>query len=188
MASDTNPQDPANMQAASDLDLLTQMSAGDERALAHLYERHSRLVYAVALRVLSDPAAAEDVVQEIFMQIWRSPMGYAAERGGMGGWLAVVSRNRAIDALRRRRPADSIDGMPLVSPVDVAKQAEHNVLLERARGAIALLPINERTALELAFFEGLSHTEIAAKLEQPLGTVKSRIRAALGRLEEVFNP
>lgn len=188
MASDSNPLDTANLPAASDFDLLTRVSGGDELALAHLYERHSRLVFAMALRVLNDRAAAEDVVQEIYLQIWRSPMKYVAERGGLGGWLAVVARNRAIDTLRRRRPTDPIDGLPLVSPQDVGRQAEHNVLLERARGAIAKLPATERVALELAFFDGLSHTEIAAKLQQPLGTVKSRIRTALGRLEEVFNP
>ena len=188
MASDSNPRDTANMLAVSDVDLLTRVGGGDERALAQLYERHSRLVYAVALRVLGDPSAAEDVVQEIFMQVWRSPLSYAAERGGLGGWLSVVARNRAIDALRRRRPTDPIDGLPLVSPLNVADQAEHNVLLARAREAITTLPAAERSALELAFFEGLSHTEIAEKLRQPLGTIKSRIRTALGRLEEVFNP
>ena len=188
MASDSNPQDPANLLAASDIELLTRIGAGDERSLSHLFERHSRLVYAIALRVLGDPAAAEDIVQEIFMQLWRSPMSYVAERGGLGGWLVVVARNRAIDTLRRRRPSDSIDDVYLVSPLDVASTAERNVLLERARTLISTFPTGERDALELAFFEGLSHTEIAAKLHQPLGTVKSRIRTALGRLEEVFNP
>lgn len=188
MASESNPHDPANLQAVSDTDLLTRVTRGDETALTHLFERHSRLVYAMALRVLSDPAAAEDVVQEVFMQIWRSPMSYVAERGGLGGWLAVVARNRAIDALRRRRPSDPLDGLPLASSFDLAGQSERNLLLEKARAVILTLPPAERSALELAFFEGLTHTEIAAKLQQPLGTVKSRIRTALGRLEEVFNP
>ena len=186
MASDTNPQDAGHTQDIPDGVLLAGVSRGDEQSLTRLFERHSRLVYAVSLRVLGDPSAAEDVVQEIFLQIWRAPMQYASDRGGLGGWLAVVARNRAIDILRRRRPVEAIEDTPLVSPFDLAADAERNVLLERARAVIIKFPPAERAALELAFFEGLSHTEIAAKLQQPLGTIKSRIRTALGRLEEVF--
>ena len=188
MASEINPENAGHTADTPDSMLLAGISARDEHSLTRLFERHSRLVYAVALRVLGDPAGAEDVVQEIFLQIWRAPMQYASDRGGLGGWLAVVARNRAIDMVRRRRPVEAIEDTPLVSPFDLAADSERNMLLERARAVILKFPPAERAALELAFFEGLSHTEIAAKLQQPLGTVKSRIRTALGRLEEVFNP
>ena len=96
--------------------LLGLVQKGDEQAMASIFDRYSKVVYSVALRVLRDPAGAEDVLQEIFMQIWRNPDGFTATRGSLGGWLAVVSRNRSIDALRRRRPTDNIDEMPLASP------------------------------------------------------------------------
>src|SRR5580698_8108037 len=93
-----------------DATLLAQVERGDEHAMAALFDRYSKVVYSVALRVLRDPASAEDVLQEIFMQIWRSPGSFIATRGSLGGWLAVVSRNRSIDALRRKRPTEQVDG------------------------------------------------------------------------------
>src|ERR1700761_5976230 len=92
-----------------DAALLALVRSGDEPAMASLFDRYSKVVYSVALRVLHDPAAAEDVLQEIFMQIWRNPGSFVATRGSLGGWLAVVARNRSIDALRRRRPTDSVE-------------------------------------------------------------------------------
>ena len=154
--------------------------------MARLFERHSQLVYSVALRVLRDPAAAEDVLQEIFMQIWRTPTSFIAARGSLGGWLAVVSRNRSIDLLRRRRPTDSVDDLPLASPHDVSEHAERNVLLERVQIAMRELPADQRSVLEMAFFEGLTHSEIAEKTSSPLGTVKTRIRSAVQTLGKAF--
>ena len=170
----------------TDSTLLTLVEQGDGNALARLFERHSKLVYSVALRVLRDPGAAEDILQEIFLQVWRSPTKFVAARGSLGGWLAVVTRNRCIDQLRKRRPTDSVDDVPLVSNYDLADHAEHNVLLDRVRVVMAELPAEQRKTLELAFFEGWTHAEIAEQTGHPLGTVKTRIRSALQVLGKAF--
>ena len=154
--------------------------------MAALFDRYSKVVYSVALRVLRDPSSAEDVLQEIFMQIWRSPDGFVATRGSLGGWLAVVSRNRAIDALRRKRPTESVDDMALASNYNLANEAERNSLMDKARGVIQLLPIEQRKTIEMAFFDGLTHSEIAEMTGDPLGTVKTRIRSALTSLRKAF--
>ena len=159
---------------------------GDEYAMASLFDRYSKVVYSVALRVLRDPASAEDVLQEIFMQIWRNPEGFVATRGSLGGWLAVVSRNRSIDTLRRKRPTESVEEINLASNYNLADEAERNSLMEKARGAIHLLPVEQRKTLEMAFFDGLTHSEIAEMTGDPLGTVKTRIRSALGSLRKAF--
>lgn len=169
-----------------DAQVLAQLQRGEEAAMAILFDRYSRVVYSVALRVLRDTAAAEDVLQEIFMQMWRHPERFVATRGSMGGWLAVVTRNRAIDALRRRRPTEVVEEMSLAAPGNLAEEAERNTMMERARAAIVLLPIEQRKTLEMAFFEGLTHTEIAEKTGDPLGTVKTRIRTALLTLRKAF--
>ncbi|MBB5339221.1 RNA polymerase sigma-70 factor (ECF subfamily) [Edaphobacter lichenicola] len=154
--------------------------------MAALFDRYSKVVYSVALRVLRDPASAEDVLQEIFMQIWRNPDGFVATRGSLGGWLAVVSRNRSIDALRRKRPMESVDDMSLASNYNLANEAERNSLMEKARAVINLLPVEQRKTLEMAFFDGLTHSEIAEMTGDPLGTVKTRIRSALTSLRKAF--
>ena len=166
--------------------LLADVQRGDEHAMAVLYDRYSKVVYSVALRVLRDPSSAEDVLQEIFMQIWRSPDGFVATRGSLGGWLAVVSRNRAIDALRRKRPTESVDDMALASNYNLANEAERNSLMDKARGVIQQLPIEQRKTIEMAFFDGLTHSEIAEMTGDPLGTVKTRIRSALTSLRKAF--
>ena len=162
-----------------DAALLALVQRGDEYAMAALFDRYSKVVYSVALRVLRDPASAEDVLQEIFMQIWRNPEGFVATRGSLGGWLAVVSRNRSIDTLRRKKPTESVDDMSLASNYNLADEAEQHSLMEKARGAIHLLPLEQRKTLEMAFFDGLTHSEIAEMTGDPLGTVKTRIRSAL---------
>jgi RNA polymerase sigma-70 factor, ECF subfamily len=166
--------------------LLLLVQRGDEPAMASLFDRYSKVVYSVALRVLRDPAAAEDVLQEVFMQIWRNPDSFVATRGSLGGWLAVVSRNRSIDALRRKRPTDQVDDMELASNYNLADEAERNSLMEKARSVIGLLPIEQRKTLEMAFFDGLTHSEIAEITGDPLGTVKTRIRSALTSLRKAF--
>jgi RNA polymerase sigma-70 factor, ECF subfamily len=169
-----------------DAALLNRVQRGDEDAMAALYDRYSKIVYSVALRVLRDPAAAEDVLQEIFMQIWRNPDGFVATRGSFGGWLAVVSRNRSIDSLRRKRPTESVDDVALASNYNLADEAERNSLMEKARAIITLLPVEQRKTLEMAFFDGLTHSEIAEMTGDPLGTVKTRIRSALTSLRKAF--
>src|ERR1700738_1182617 len=177
-----SPPPPAQDDAA----LLVLVQGGDEHAMASLFDRYSKVVYSVALRVLRDPASAEDVLQEIFMQVWRNPDSFIATRGSLGGWLAVVSRNRSIDALRRKRPSEQVDDRQLASPYNLADEAERNSMMEKARGVIHLLPTEQRKTLEMAFFDGLTHSEIAEMTGDPLGTVKTRIRSALGSLRKAF--
>jgi RNA polymerase sigma-70 factor, ECF subfamily len=172
--------------AQDDAALLSLVQKGNEGAMASLFDRYSKVVYSVALRVLRDPASAEDVLQEVFMQIWRNPNGFIASRGSLGGWLAVVARNRSIDALRRKRPSEQVDDMALASNYNLANEAERNNLMEKARGVIRLLPMEQRKTLEMAFFDGLTHSEIAEMTGDPLGTVKTRIRSALTSLRKAF--
>lgn len=177
---------PPPSSAPDDAALLALVRNGDEYAMASLFDRYSKIVYSVALRVLRDPAAAEDVLQEIFMQVWRNPDGFSASRGSLGGWLAVVSRNRSIDALRRKRPTEDIDDIALASDYNLADEAERNNMMEKARGVIHQLPAEQRKTLEMSFFDGLTHTEIAEMTGDPLGTVKTRIRSALTTLRKAF--
>ncbi|HEX3372601.1 MAG TPA: sigma-70 family RNA polymerase sigma factor [Edaphobacter sp.] len=172
--------------AQDDGALLALVQRGDETAMASLFDRYSKIVYSVALRVLRDPASAEDVLQEVFMQIWRNPNSFIATRGSLGGWLAVVARNRSIDALRRKRPSEPVEDMALASNYNLADEAERNSLMEKARGVIRLLPMEQRKTLEMAFFDGLTHSEIAEMTGDPLGTVKTRIRSALTSLRKAF--
>ena len=172
-------QATASLTSAEDADLLALVGQGDEAAMAALFDRYARVVYSVSLRVLRDPAAAEDVLQEVFMQVWRKPDAVAASRGTLGAWLAVVSRNRSIDSIRRRKPSDAVDDVVLVASGDLAKEAERNFMMDKARVVIGRLPVEQRKALEMAFFDGLTHSEIAETTGDALGTVKTRIRTAL---------
>lgn len=160
------------------------VQARDQQAMAVLFDRYSRLVYSVALRVLQDSAQAEDVMQEIFFQLWKSPGSFARSRGQLGAWLAVVARNRAIDSLRRRKPSDPVEDVVLPAATNLASEIERNAMMDKVRGVLRGLPSEQQKSLELAYFEGLSHSEIAARTGDPLGTVKTRIRAALSGLRK----
>jgi RNA polymerase sigma-70 factor (ECF subfamily) len=166
--------------------MLTRIGERDENAMEAIFRRYSGPVYSVALRVLRDSGQAEDILQEVFLQLWRKPAAFVENRGSLGAWLVVIARNRAIDVLRRRKPSDSVDDVVLASPVNVADEAERNTMMQRVRGVIANLPEQQRTTLELAYFEGLSHTEIASRTGDPLGTVKTRLRQALITLRKAF--
>jgi len=159
--------------------------SGDAGAMAALYDRYSSIVYSVALRVLGESSSAEDVLQEVFMQLWRNPGRFDASRGSLGPWLAVIARNRAIDALRKRHPESDVDDVVVSVEPDLAGEAERSRAMEKVRGALAAMPAAQRSALEMAFFEGLTHTEIAEKTGEPLGTVKTRIRGGLLALRKV---
>jgi len=172
----------------SDLALVTAIRAGDQSAMAALYDRFSSVIYAIALRVLQDTGAAEDVVQDIFMQLWRNPGAFDASRGNMGAWLAVIARNRAIDRLRRRHPQDDIEDVVVSVEPDLASEAERSRSMDKVRAVLEGMSAPQRSALELAYFEGLSHSEIAEKTGEPLGTVKTRIRAGLISLRKAFAP
>src|SRR6202140_2094205 len=111
MYRETGASNAPPLSTQDDATLLALVQRGDESAMASLFDRYSKILYSVALRGLRDPASAEDVLQEVFMQIWRNPSGFVATRGSLGGWLAVVARNRSIDALRRKRPSEQVDDM-----------------------------------------------------------------------------
>ena len=174
--------------SGDDTALLARMGNGDENAMEDIFRRYSGAVYSVALRVLHDTGQAEDVMQEIFLQLWRKPGAFVQGRGSLGAWLVVVARNRAIDLLRRRKPSDSVDDVVLASPINVADEAERNTMMEKVRRVIADLPAEQRRSLELAYFEGLSQAEIASRTGDPLGTVKTRVRQALITLRKAFQP
>lgn len=168
------------------MEVVSAIRSGDESAMAHLYDKYSSIVYSVALRVLADTGAAEDVLQEVFMQLWRNPGAFDASRGNIAPWLAVIARNRAIDSLRRRQPETDIEDVIVSVEPDMAGDAERSRAMEKVRSALGSMPAPQRSALEMAYFEGLTHTEIAEKTGEPLGTVKTRIRAGLMALRKVF--
>ena len=147
--------------------------------MGQLYARYSSVVYAVALRVLGDTAAAEDVLQEIFMQLWLKPGAFDAGRGNLAPWLAVIARNRAVDVLRKRRPQTEISETTVSVEPDLAGETDRGRAMEKVRAALKEMPSAQRSSLEMAYFEGYSHSEIAEKTGEPLGTVKTRIRNGL---------
>ena len=175
---------------AADRRALEGMARGDHAALAELYDRHGRLVYSLALRVLRDQGDAEDVVQEVFSQAWRQASRYESTRGQVVAWLMNLARSRAIDRLRSRRarPETGANDVEADRVLDLALPIDEQLALsdqaERIRAAVERLSLVQRVAIELAFYEGLTHVEIAERLELPLGTVKTRIRQGLSKLKE----
>jgi RNA polymerase sigma-70 factor, ECF subfamily len=180
--------------AAFDVDraAVTRMARGDGSAVGELYDRHARAIYSLAVRMLSDAAEAEDVVQDVFTQAWRQAGRYDPLRAPVVGWLLVITRARALDRLRARRsriapaPLDVMTSHPVDQSPGQEVQAIGNEEAERLRSALEALPDGQREAIELAYYKGLSQSDIAEKLEQPLGTVKTRIRAGLLKLRDVL--
>jgi RNA polymerase sigma-70 factor (ECF subfamily) len=174
----------------ADHDAVARIGRGDAAALAELYDRHARPVYSLALRILQNQADAEDIVQDVFAQAWRQASRYDASRGQVAAWLLTLARSRAIDRLRaqRARPETTSGRHAAGDLVDHAVAVDAMLLsaeqVARVRAALDELPLLQRMAIELAYYEGLTHTEIAERLEQPLGTVKTRIRAAMLKLRE----
>jgi RNA polymerase sigma-70 factor, ECF subfamily len=181
------------MQHAPDSALVEHMKAGDERALAALYDRYSGMLFAMLLRILRDRQAAEEVLQDLFLQLWRNASSFDASRGSLPAWLMVIGRNRAISRLRRRssqEEPEDVEAWPanaVASPVDIEGEMQRTLLTQKLRTAMAALPREQREAVELAYFEGMTQTEIAERTGSPLGTVKSRVRAALQSLKELFD-
>jgi RNA polymerase sigma-70 factor (ECF subfamily) len=177
---------------ASDQSALRRIAQGEGDAVAELYDRHARSIYSLALRILHEPAEAEDVVQEVFSQAWRQASSYNPSRGAVAAWLLTLARSRAIDRLRARRarPHGPSDERAAGNLVDAAPLVDAQVLsaeqIDRLRVALDELPVLQRAAIELAYFEGFTHAKIAERLEQPLGTVKTRIRLALIKLRDVL--
>jgi RNA polymerase sigma-70 factor (ECF subfamily) len=178
---------PARMRSAEDEALLERVRAKDQNSMTDLFDRYGSMVYSVALRILKDPGNAEDVMQDIFFQLWENPAVFNSSRGSLGAWLLVVARNRAIDSLRRRKPSDSVEDVVLAAKTNLASEAESHSMMDKVRVVLNGLPSEQQKSLELAYFEGLSHSEIAAQTGDPLGTVKTRIRSALMSVRKAFN-
>jgi RNA polymerase sigma-70 factor (ECF subfamily) len=180
--------DSSQTHKVDDAILLQRVREGDQSAMAEVFDRYGRVVYSVAFRVLKDTGHAEDVMQEVLFQVWRNPSSFVQGRGSLGAWLVVVARNRSIDFLRRRKPTDSVEDVVLAGNSNLASEAERNALMEKVQKVLKDLPLEQQRSMELAFFDGLSHTEIAEKTGDPLGTVKTRIRLALISLRKAFRP
>lgn len=167
----------------SDEGLIRRIVTGDEVALGVLYDRYGGRVYSVAKRILQDDGAAEEILQDIFHQLWRNAAAFDSARGALGSWLLVMARNRSIDRLRRRAPATEEVAASLPGPgLDIESAVAASELTERVREALRALPEAQREAMELAYFEGLTQSEIAKRTGDPLGTVKTRLRTALASL------
>ncbi len=179
-----------NDDVSSDTALVQQLLLRDVRAFEQLYDRHSRIVYGLVLRILQQGSTAEEVVQDVFLQLWRNASQYQASRGPFVPWLLTLARNRALDTLRlkserQRRREDQTEELPQIAQVPQYEQAlDEKRRAEVVRSLMSSLSAPQKKAIELAYFEGLSHTEIAEALHEPLGTVKSWIRNGLIRLKE----
>ena len=183
----------------ADSDLIAQAAGGDERAIATLYDRYGSVLYAVAYRIVGQRADAEEVVIEAFAQAWREAPRFESERGSVAGWLTMIARSRALDTVRARSRRDRLTASAAadrmgVSPAmgewraDPAGAVDHAERRTKVREALEMLSPPQRQAIELAYFEGLSQSEIAERLQEPLGTVKTRVRLAMQKLRESLRP
>ena len=178
-----------NYQGLTDLELLAQIGEKDREALASLYDRYGRRVFALAARILNDPVGSEEVTQDVFMSVWRRGASYTSKKGKFTTWLFSIAHNRTIDELRKRRRDRSRENDDIedhydlkssdISPADAAvAQSEY----AKVKAAMDKLPEEQKSVVELSYFKGLTQTEIATKTGQPLGTVKTRMRLALKKL------
>lgn len=179
-----------NDQVSPDATLMHRLLRRDVNAFEELYERHSRIVYSLVVRILRQGATAEEVVQDVFLQLWRNSSRYDRNRPFVP-WLLTLARNRALDHLRlkgerQRRREEQTEEFPqiAVATPEYEKALDEKRRAEQVHSLIDALPPPQKKAIELAYFEGLSHSEIAASLQEPLGTVKSWIRNGLIRLKE----
>ena len=175
--------------AASDEQLMARIAKGDESALAALHERYRGLAFSLALRVVGDGARAEDVVQDAFWAVWRKASSYSPGRGTARTWLSSIVRNRAIDLVRATRERAVQEDEELLLGIQdpqppVFDQVAAALDSEMTRAVLCELPMEQREAISLAYFVGLSHTEIASQTGLPLGTVKSRVRLGIQRMRE----
>lgn len=184
---------PATESQAEDVECLKRIAAGDHGLAAGLYDRHSRALYSLILRIVGDETEAEDVLQEVFAQAFRQSGRYDASRGPVAAWLLMMARSRSIDRLRARqaRFEGRTGEVHVLEQIAASQPDAATAMLDQeqtrlVREALGELPLLQRLAIELAYYEGLSHTEIAARLEQPLGTVKTRIRLGLLKLRDAL--
>ena len=182
----------AALEGEDSLELVARLQRRDPEALAEVYKRYGKLVYSVILRIVRDSAIAEDLTQETFLRAWNRIRGFNGERGRLGPWILAIARNRAIDYLR------SMDGRISTSSVELSASEQPGLFVDmedevinsdrgrRLREAFEKLNANQRMVIELAYFEGLSQSEMAVKLNQPLGTVKTWTRSALQILRDAI--
>jgi RNA polymerase sigma-70 factor, ECF subfamily len=174
--------------------LMEQAAAAQPQAVQGLYQRHGRLVYGIALGILRDPLAAEEVTQDVFLRVWEKAATYQVEKARVVTWIMRIARNQSIDALRRRTARGGgkqaiVEDFSFLADPTAPDPGESAALASRraeVRAALGGLPADQRTALALAFFQGLTHQQIAEKLGEPLGTVKTRIRDAMRKLRLVL--
>ena len=189
-----NLRRPPDDRDPSDAALVGAMELRDADAVGRLYDRHASRLLGLADRILGKTGEAEEVVQEVFLYAWRSASSFDPSRGSVLAWLLVATRSRAIDRLRARRPTvaaepggrDPLTDVPAAGDVEEGSAAREWETI--CRGAIGELPSEQRRVLELAYFEGLTHQEIAERTSTALGTVKTRIRLGLMKLRELMRP
>jgi RNA polymerase sigma-70 factor (ECF subfamily) len=180
-----------NAESLSAVHLIQQVAKQDRNAFSQLYDRCSSLVFSLALRMLKARSDAEDLLQEVFVQIWRQAANYNEERGSPEAWIINIARSRAIDKLRSiRRMEKSFvlteDPSRVESGTDVESSAAESEVRMTMNSALATLPETQRKVLELAYFDGLTQAEIAHHLAEPLGTVKTRMRSGIQRLRDIL--
>jgi RNA polymerase sigma-70 factor (ECF subfamily) len=175
---------------ATDAALIERIVARDETALAHLYDRYARMLMSMLNRILRDTQAAEEILQDIFYQLWCTAARFDSSRGSLPGWLLVIGRNRAISRLRQHNPAAGEELLENTAVLLISLESEltQQQLLGRVKGVLEILPKEQRAAIELAYFEGMTHSEIARRTGDPLGTVKTRLRSAMGSLKRNLQP
>ena len=175
----------------ADEDLISLAGDGDAQAFAVLYDRHSRVAYSLAYRMMNGRQAAEDLAQDAFLKVWRAATSYRVDRGGVRTWILSIVHNRGIDQLRshasRRRTQDKVEASAARSqPSEAFAETWRNLQREQVREALNTLPQEQLKILELAYFSGYTHMEIAENLDVPLGTVKGRMRLGLKKLRDHF--
>jgi len=172
----------------SDEALVALAARSEQAALAELYDRYGRAAYGLALRVLRDQALAEDAVQDAFLSVWRTAPRFVPERGAASTWILTLVHRRAVDVVRReqRRRADPLDRVPEQGGGAVDEEAWVRLQRERVQAALSQLPDQQREALELAYYGGFTQSELAERLGQPIGTIKSRMFTGLARLRELL--
>ena len=175
----------------ADEESISLVRRGDAEAFAVLYDRHSRAAYSLAYRMMGERQSAEDLVQEVFLKVWRGAGSYRAERGSVRTWILSIVHNRGIDQLRstasRRRMQEKVEASaPRSQPSEAFAQSWRNSQREQVREALSALPEEQLKILELAYFSGYTHVEIAGLLELPLGTVKGRMRLGLKKMRSLL--
>lgn len=183
----------AQSQSDHDATLMEQVMAGEESAFATLYDRYSPMLFGMLMRILQDSQAAEEVLQDLFLQLWRKPGQFDPGRGSLPAWLTVIARNRGISKLRGRPTREVLehtDGLyanTLASSQNIESEASRTQLLDTLKVAMSRLPEEQRQVIELAYFEGMTQSEIAARTGSPLGTVKTRVRTGMQSLKQLLN-